>query len=178
VPPPTLIVISGPPGAGKTTLAHALATAVGCPAICRDEIKEGMLQALPGFVAGPGDALTARASRTFFAVLDVLLGNGVTLVAEAAFQDRVWRPELERLGGGAELRIVQCVLDPAIARARVQERMAVASRSAHADAALLASSSPAFVPITLAVPTLHVDTSAGYRPSLEEIAAFARGRGV
>ncbi|WP_433685874.1 zeta toxin family protein [Nocardia sp. CA-119907] len=32
---PTLVVVSGSPGAGKTTLAHALATRVGCPAICR-----------------------------------------------------------------------------------------------------------------------------------------------
>ena len=39
---PTLIVVSGPPGAGKTTLAHEIARAAGCPAVCRDEIKEGM----------------------------------------------------------------------------------------------------------------------------------------
>ncbi len=39
---PTLVVISGPSGAGKTTLAHLLARRIGCPAICRDEIKEGM----------------------------------------------------------------------------------------------------------------------------------------
>jgi adenylate kinase family enzyme len=51
---PALIVISGPMGSGKTTLAHKIAESVGCPAICRDEIKEGMVHATPGFVAGPG----------------------------------------------------------------------------------------------------------------------------
>lgn len=40
---PALIVVAGPPGAGKTTLAHALARAVRCPTVCRDEIKEGLV---------------------------------------------------------------------------------------------------------------------------------------
>jgi tRNA A37 N6-isopentenylltransferase MiaA len=44
---PTLIVVSGPSAAGKTTLAHRLARRIGCPAICRDEIKEGMVLNTP-----------------------------------------------------------------------------------------------------------------------------------
>src|SRR5262249_21372837 len=70
---PTLVVISGPVGAGKTTLAHQLARAVGCPAICRDEIKEGMAHASPGFVPAPGDELTARTLPVFFGVVELLL---------------------------------------------------------------------------------------------------------
>jgi hypothetical protein len=53
--------------AGKTTLAHRSARAVGCPAICRDEIKEGMVHATPGFgAAAPGAAgrRTRSARRT------------------------------------------------------------------------------------------------------------------
>jgi cytidylate kinase len=44
---PTLVVVSGPAGSGETTLAHKIASAVGCP----DEIKEGMMRTTPGFVA-------------------------------------------------------------------------------------------------------------------------------
>ena len=75
-------MVSGPAGSGKTTLAHAIASAVGCPAVCRDEIKEGMVHAggghEAGFAAGPGDELTARTLPVFFGVLEVLLRAGVT----------------------------------------------------------------------------------------------------
>ena len=66
---PTLVVVSGPAGSGKTTLARALAQAVGCPMISRDEIKEGMVLALGGeYEAIPADSLTVRASSAFFQI--------------------------------------------------------------------------------------------------------------
>src|ERR1700753_476346 len=69
---PALIVVSGPPGSGKTTLAHEIARAVGCPAVCRDEIKEGMAHACSGFAPGEGDELTERTLPVFLGVLRLL----------------------------------------------------------------------------------------------------------
>ena len=50
---PVLVVVSGPMGSGKTTLAHQITRAAGCPAICRDEIKEGMVHTASGSWQGP-----------------------------------------------------------------------------------------------------------------------------
>ena len=202
-PRPTLIVVSGPAGSGKTTLAHAIASAVGCPAVCRDEIKEGMVHATwghtSGFTARTGDELTVKTLPVFFAVLEVLLKAGVTTVAEAAFQDHVWRPRLEPLLGLARLRIVHCTVDAGLARQRVLRRAQDNPlRRTHADPPRHTSADPlprahgdpdprssgrppglpghpggpAFVRIALDAPALEVDTTDGYRPALDQIVAF------
>src|SRR3954447_17994480 len=171
---PTLVVISGPAGAGKTTLAHELARAIGCPAICRDEIKEGMVHATGSFEPAPGDALTVRTFPLFFAVMRQLLEGGVTVVAEAAFQDQVWRPQLEALMPLAALRVVQCHTDPETARHRINDRR---SRAAHADASVLddAGYFDDFHRVAMRVPTIDVDTTSGYSPSLDHLVAFVNG---
>jgi predicted kinase len=105
---PTLVVVSGPAGSGKTTLAHRLAPAVACPAIIRDEIKEGMAHTARNYKPEVADDLALRASSAFFEALRFLIERGVTVVAEAAFQDHVWTPNLVPLALLAEIRVIQC----------------------------------------------------------------------
>ena len=173
-----LVVVSGPAGSGKTTLAHEIARAIGCPAVCRDEIKEGMVHSTPNFVAAPGDELTMRTLPVFFGVLDLLIRAEVTTVAEAAFQDRVWRPALEPFRGLARIRIVHAVVAADVAFQRILRRKAqnplrrAHADPAHGDAASQARAHSAFNRVSIDAPWIEVDTTDGYRPALSDVVAF------
>ncbi|MFD7916770.1 AAA family ATPase [Streptomyces sp. NPDC059752] len=179
---PLLVTVTGPPGSGKSTLARALAAELGCPAILRDEIKQGMASNLDTPQTDT-DHLNTPTMEAFFATLGVLLRAQVTVIAEAAYQDRLWRPGLDPLTKIANLRIIRCHAPSQTITERITERATRdPHRTAHADEQLLTAISTGaydpetFTGISLDAPTLLVDTSRGYRPALSEITAHVQLR--
>ncbi|MEO3861901.1 hypothetical protein [Acrocarpospora sp. B8E8] len=153
---------------------------LGCPAVIRDEIKQGIVLGASGFDPEGEDPFNLPALAAFFGVLDVMLKAGVTVVAEAAFQDWLWRPNLEPLKELARIRIIRCVVDAKVARDRVARRAEHGGhRAAHADQELLRMIAlgeynlDEFGWVSLDLPTLTVDTTAGTSPPLPEIVNFA-----
>ena len=125
------------------------------------------------FRAATGDPLTQRTFPLFFDALRLLLDGGVSVVAEAAFQDRLWRFGLEPLAELAQLRIVHCHVDSAVAWDRYQRR---GQREAHSvftggfDG--WREAFDAFDRVWMPAPSIDVDTTDGYAPDLAEIVAF------
>ncbi|MBW0275275.1 hypothetical protein ATM97_28795 [Nocardia sp. MH4] len=176
---PVLVVVSGPPGSGKSTLAHALAAEIGVPAIVRDEIKQGMVQAATDRVTDYDD-LNIPVLHAFFGVLTLLARAGVSVVAEAAFQDKLWRPGLTALAEFAEIRVIHCTAPQSVLHERIAHRVGSdPHRQAHNDQGLLAAIAAggqpvgAFVPVNMDVAELAVDTTDGYQPGLKAITQFA-----
>ncbi len=82
--PPLLVVVTGPPAAGKTTIATALAAELGLPLIA-GTLKETLHDALGGEGRDWSRRLGLATFELIFHVLDELLRTGCSVVAEGNF---------------------------------------------------------------------------------------------
>ncbi len=151
------MLVSGPPGAGKTTLAVPLAERLGFPLLRKDQIKETLFDALPG---PSGDmAYSRRIGSAAMELLWTLAAECPQVVLEVNFRPR---SELERdriRSLNARLVEVYCRCPAEVAARRYRERAAAGSRHpAHARAHLSAGEMAEFDrPFDLG-PVVQVDT--------------------
>jgi len=119
-----VLIVSGRPGSGKTTLSRKIATTLSCPLISRDDIYGGV--ALNQFVAD-GDYSSddenhkRKTFELFFSTIQYYGSKGIFVVAESAFQDHMWR---NGLGTTIKfnIKVIHCEVEESLARERVFER--------------------------------------------------------
>jgi predicted kinase len=122
---PQVIIFTGLPGTGKSTLAEQVARIVRAPAFAGDWLMGGLK---------PAHAAIAQLSRAqyldaWFGLLRTLVTRQLMLGQSAVVDDIVsdeqfakWRETTDRFA--ARLHVVECVCsDPAIHRARIEGRV-------------------------------------------------------
>ncbi len=115
---PPLILVTGQPGAGKSTLARQLAVELRLPLLAKDTIKESLAEALAT------DPVSITESRDLgdaaFEVVFGLLAEGFPAIAEASWSPSDARPRLLAL---PHLLVeLHCSCPPAVARQRYVDR--------------------------------------------------------
>jgi predicted kinase len=127
---PTVIVVSGPPAVGKSTLARRLAARLTLPLLSRDAIKEALFDTL-----GHGDRLQSKrfgaaAAAVLFAQLTDILDAGTSCVTESNFRRTHSSDDFRRLmrDTGAHVVQVQLTADGPTLLERFAARSATAER--------------------------------------------------
>lgn len=174
---PYLFIVTGRPGAGKSTFAREFAQAAFLPVISRDALKEGYVHTQGRPHRELPSASNGIATDLFFEAVQLLVDRGVSLVAEAAFQHPVWSARLEPLLGKARVYLLICSPSPRVALDRFLRRGLADPRREyfHGDIGVPMArrgEEPAVSPYEeprLDAPTYHIDTTQGYEPSIERL---------
>jgi predicted kinase len=82
---PLLVVVTGMPGAGKTTVARTLARDLAVPLVSKDDVKERLYDALGAGDIAWSQRLGSAAYSLIFGFCTELLVAGRSVVAEANF---------------------------------------------------------------------------------------------
>ena len=116
---PLLLVFTGLPGCGKTTLARQIARTIGIPIFSKDRVQSALVQ----------QNLAPRATADGYMLIlnqaDEQLSLGVSCILDAVFPLLGFRQSLEEIADrhGARLRVVHCLCsNEAIWQKRMQGR--------------------------------------------------------
>jgi adenylate kinase family enzyme len=175
---PKLIIVTGRPGSGKTTLANKLGELMYLPVVSRDEIKEGYVSTFNKRHNKLPKETNKITTDIFFKTIKLLLSNNVSMIAEAAFQHKVWLPQITRLKKVANVSIIICDIDIQVAARRHLKRGLKNpdrefyhgdNRVTHFRKTGEFLAAGEWEAPSIDVQTIIVGTSKGYKPNLDSI---------
>ncbi|CAM3958790.1 AAA family ATPase [Deinococcus marmoris] len=183
---PLLVLVTGVPGSGKTTLAAALREKLGFVLLSRDDFQVrlwNLWQDQPDLLPEVPRAHWAA----YYATVDALLNAGLSVVVEGSVHSRRGADEIGALLPKADAVVIHCAVPKAVSHERFRSRAGVGRRShpayTDADNFRQMEENPSRwahfeQPVQLDIPSMTVDTASGYEPALDNILEFIWQRGA
>jgi predicted kinase len=122
MPAANVIVITGLPGSGKTTLARELATRWRLPLLAKDLIKEPLLDTLGAADASQSRRLSDASFAVLFELAREMVAVGSSFLLEGNFRVGEHEAPLMRGIGGSRVLQILCRVPEVERRARLQAR--------------------------------------------------------
>lgn len=160
---PPLILVSGPPGAGKTSLAREIAQAFGLPLLSKDMFKEAIFDHLPGVDTSDAHRLGIASVGMMYAFARRQLENGVGVILESTFDRGKAEDDVRPLLDDARGVIVHCTAPPElimeryVQRADDPDRHEVHRDEEHVDALEQNLAAGVYKPMEIGLPTIEID---------------------
>jgi predicted kinase len=175
---PTVIVVSGPPAVGKSTIARGLATRLTLPLLSRDAIKEALFDTLGYDDRLQSKRFGAAAAAVLFTQLTDILGVGASCLTESNFRRTHSSEDFRRLMKDTGARVVQVQLNadgPTLLKRFVARSATTGRHPGHGDqnnldefsAELLAG---AYEPLDVPGEILAIEATDPAAVSLDELA--------
>lgn len=170
---PLMVIVSGAPGAGKTTLAKALADYLRVPHVPRDDILRGMELTRGGDINRGKEGVQA-----YFGVLTHMLGAGISLVTDGTLYRGLSEKDVKEI-----FVPIATVINVHVRAHHEFERFAKreAEREGWSDEWVHAHMdrlkeiyNDTVDPLDFGVPVIEVDATDGYAPALPRVVAHIR----
>lgn len=172
---PLLVIVSGPPASGKSTLATQVAAGLGLPCIMKDDLKEELYDSLGVIERKISRHLGEAAMRLMYVVARKTLEAGVGIMIEANFYRGISEHDLREVLALADGVMLHCTAPPEVLKARYAERAESGERHPVHDDADSAEdverdiADGNYDPLDLDLPLICIDSTDDFKPSVAEV---------